>query len=75
MKNDMQEGQVTTSLKTIFEVRLPQDIHVASFRFEDKDASDAEVSFDGQTWIPAYFVWKAVERFCDRFPNAIVEDN
>jgi len=69
----MSKLEVKAELRTIFQVQVGS--LSAQFSINEKDGSDAEVSFDGGPGIPANAVYRAVKAFEDRFPEAFEEES
>lgn len=70
----MPDSVISTNLSTMFVVTV-KDVDAGEttdiqFRIGDKSGSDAEVCFDGKTWIPAATVHHCMKAFEDRFPLA-----
>jgi hypothetical protein len=64
----VEKNKTETRLRSIFEVTIGS--YTVMFRFENKDGSDAEVTFDGKTWISANHANEAISQFSNRFPTA-----
>jgi hypothetical protein len=63
---------IRTELRTVFEVTIGEDS--VQFTINDKDGSDAEVSFGKGPWVAARLAYHAIRAFEDRFPGAFDED-
>ena len=68
----MAKPEIKTELRTVFEAKV--DTFLAQFRINEKNGSDAEVSFNGGTWMPADVVYHAIKAFEQRFPEAFDEE-